>query len=105
MKYKGMEKIVAGQVQDYMDKSIHGNTMGLKEGDKGMKKEYCTQNNGDCQTCSLTNYGRDCRNNPICSTLGAPLAPPVCDYHLLDCAPACRVACAKFMAINPSYKA
>jgi hypothetical protein len=29
-----------------------------------MKKEYCTQNNGDCQTCSLVNYGRDCRNNP-----------------------------------------
>ena len=27
--------------------------------------EYCTQNNGDCATCSLTNYGRDCRNNPI----------------------------------------
>ena len=26
---------------------------------------YCTQNNGDCETCSLVNYGRDCRNNPI----------------------------------------
>jgi hypothetical protein len=25
-------------------------------------KSYCTQNNGDCMTCSLTNYGRDCRN-------------------------------------------
>lgn len=28
-------------------------------------KEYCTQNNGDCRTCSLVNYGRDCMNNPI----------------------------------------
>ena len=26
---------------------------------------YCTQNNGDCTTCSLVNYGRDCRNNPV----------------------------------------
>ncbi len=25
----------------------------------------CTQNNGDCLTCSLNNYGRDCRNQPI----------------------------------------
>ena len=32
-----------------------------------MKKDYCTQNNGDCATCSLVNYGRDCRNNPISS--------------------------------------
>lgn len=30
-----------------------------------MKKGYCTQNNGYCQTCSLVNYGLDCRNNPI----------------------------------------
>lgn len=28
-------------------------------------KSYCTQNNGDCKTCSLTNYNRDCQNNPI----------------------------------------
>ena len=27
--------------------------------------EYCTQNNGDCPTCSLVNYGRDCMNNPM----------------------------------------
>ena len=25
-------------------------------------KTYCTQN-GDCTTCSLVNYGRDCKNN------------------------------------------
>ena len=30
-----------------------------------MKKNYCTQNNGTCVTCSLTNYGLDCQNNPI----------------------------------------
>ena len=28
-------------------------------------KSYCTQNDGDCSTCSLVNYGRDCQNNPI----------------------------------------
>lgn len=28
-----------------------------------MKPSYCTQNNGNCDTCSLVNYGRDCRNN------------------------------------------
>ena len=28
-------------------------------------KPYCTQNNGDCKTCSLVNYNRDCYNNPI----------------------------------------
>lgn len=25
-------------------------------------KIYCTQNDGDCKTCSLVNYGRDCMN-------------------------------------------
>ena len=25
-------------------------------------KNYCTQNNGICTTCSLNNYGRDCKN-------------------------------------------
>jgi hypothetical protein len=28
-------------------------------------KSYCTQNNGDCNSCSLVNYGKDCYNNPI----------------------------------------
>ena len=31
----------------------------------GTMKDYCTQNNGDCLTCSLNNYGRDCMNQPI----------------------------------------
>lgn len=29
------------------------------------KKPYCTQNDGDCPSCSLVNYGRDCQNNPV----------------------------------------
>lgn len=29
------------------------------------KKSYCTQNNGDCASCSLVNYNRDCENNPV----------------------------------------
>ena len=28
-------------------------------------KAYCTQNNGDCETCSLSSYGRDCKNVKI----------------------------------------
>ena len=28
-------------------------------------KDYCTQNDGDCSTCSLVSYDRDCQNNPI----------------------------------------
>ena len=27
-----------------------------------IKPEYCTSN-GNCSTCSLSNYGRDCSNN------------------------------------------
>ena len=26
---------------------------------------YCVLNNGDCETCSLVNYGRNCMNHPI----------------------------------------
>jgi putative transposon-encoded protein len=29
------------------------------------EKCYCTQNEGDCKTCSRVNYGKDCKNNPI----------------------------------------
>lgn len=29
------------------------------------KKDYCTQNDGHCPSCSLVNYGRDCQNNPV----------------------------------------
>lgn len=27
-------------------------------------RSYCTQNGGNCSDCALSNYGRDCRNNP-----------------------------------------
>ena len=27
-----------------------------------MTKNYCTQNNGECGTCNLVNYNRDCNN-------------------------------------------
>jgi hypothetical protein len=30
-----------------------------------MTTNYCSQNNGDCKTCSLVNYGRDCHNNQL----------------------------------------
>ena len=33
-------------------------------------KSYCTQNDGDCQTCSLGNYDRDCQNQPITKAEG-----------------------------------
>lgn len=32
-------------------------------------RNYCTQNNGDCSSCSLVNYGRDCHNNSILMSL------------------------------------
>ena len=30
-----------------------------------IKPDYCTQDALTCETCSLTNYRRDCQNNPI----------------------------------------
>ncbi len=30
-----------------------------------MTPVYCTQNQGKCETCSLVNYYRDCRNISI----------------------------------------
>jgi hypothetical protein len=41
-----------------------------------VRKSYCTQNNGDCSTCSLVNYGRDCMNNPLytCKACGIMFA-------------------------------
>jgi hypothetical protein len=32
---------------------------------KANQRTYCTQNAGDCSTCSLVNYGKDCMNNPV----------------------------------------
>lgn len=28
-------------------------------------KSYCTQNKGNCGTCSLVNHGRDCKNKIV----------------------------------------
>lgn len=36
-----------------------------------MKPSYCTQNNGKCLSCSLSNYGRDCMNNKISASVYA----------------------------------
>lgn len=33
--------------------------------DNEMMKDYCSQNNGECSSCSLVSYGRDCMNNLI----------------------------------------
>lgn len=30
-----------------------------------VEKEYCTQNGGDCATCSLRKYNQDCQGRPI----------------------------------------
>ena len=35
---------------------------------KRYDRGYCTQNGNDCETCSLTNCGRDCHNNPTNDT-------------------------------------
>ena len=35
---------------------------GVGKDDLMDKRTYCTQNDGDCLSCSLSNYGRDCRN-------------------------------------------
>lgn len=35
-------------------------------------KSYCTQNDGKCETCSLVNYGRDCRNEPVATVEKKP---------------------------------
>ena len=32
---------------------------------KDYEDNYCSQNDHDCETCSLVNYGRDCHNNPL----------------------------------------
>jgi len=54
---------------------------GQRKSGKGenMKPNYCTQNDGDCNICSLVSYGMDCYNKPIDN--------PVC--------PACHVRMGK----------
>jgi len=66
-------------------------------------EKYCTQNDGDCSTCSLVNYGRDCHNNSVAVVKDGycQCARPIiyCDAHKVNynasCAArldACRLA-------------
>jgi len=43
-----------------------GGKMRNETGAKVIKKNYCTQNKGDCLTCSLSSYHLDCRSQSIC---------------------------------------
>lgn len=45
---------------------------------------YCTQQNGDCQDCSLVNYGRDCKNNPVASNIVDGYCP-ACNRPVIYC--------------------
>lgn len=51
--------------------TANGNKPG-SENQGGVMRTYCTQNNGLCGECSLSNYGRDCQNNEIGDGLEAP---------------------------------
>lgn len=49
------------------------------------KKDYCTQNNGDCLSCSLASYGRDCKNKEVRrSTKNISVSIPFCLAERLD---------------------
>lgn len=48
---------------------------------RSTQRTYCIrtgENNQDCETCSLSSYGRDCRNNPVPSH--AEIADEVREY-------------------------
>ena len=62
------EHVLLLQAVDVDDPDRRQRGEGYRDGLQGkcsMAKDYCTQNAGDCQTCSLVNYGRDCMNNSI----------------------------------------
>lgn len=50
-------------------------------------KNYCTQNNGNCQSCSLSSYGWDCHGKAVRrgSTTIAVSLPPGLVVHLDEC--------------------
>ena len=61
---------------------------------RGMWKEdrlegmvsYCTQNYGQCATCALVNYDRDCHNNPVGKGLRhAQIREVNSDFFALSC--------------------
>lgn len=73
-----------------------------------MKNDYCTQNNGDCKTCSLVNYGMDCRNNKLrrCDMCGvimyADERSDYADIFSLESARTARHRCDDCYAVNRS---
>mgnify|MGYP005857732625 CR=1 FL=1 len=64
-----------------------------------MNTDYCTQNQGDCATCSLVSYGKDCRNNRLL-TLG-DVAQAITGGDLVTMAKLLNDAGAKFDEITP----
>lgn len=51
-----------------------------------MRRKYsdCQRADGDCTVCSLVNYGRDCRNNPITKLEWARRANGISQRELSD---------------------
>ena len=62
----GIEKAISiyFSIMDKIETLIKEKTWGFKKS-MNKKPNYCTQNNGNCKTCSLVNYGRDCINNLV----------------------------------------
>ena len=56
--YKNLNGSIGSDVRAALDAE-------LKKQGKQPLKHYCTQNHGDCSTCSLKNYNRDCHNHSI----------------------------------------
>ncbi len=51
------------QAADAADVLRQQRGQGYRDGLRGeSRRSYCTQNDGDCLTCSLSSCGRDCRN-------------------------------------------
>ena len=49
-----------------MDEEKGKELFGVTRGGKGgMRPKYCLQNRGNCETCALVNYGKNCMNIPL----------------------------------------
>lgn len=48
-------------------------------------KNYCTQNNGICETCSLVSYNKDCKNNKLYTVEDLALRAGFDNNDILDC--------------------
>jgi len=64
-KNEGLEILGMGELESDSPECPECISKRLDESMETRTKLYCTQNDGDCETCSLVNYGRDCMNNPI----------------------------------------